>query len=105
MGSCPVVFPSAAMGKGEENPYRTGGLGMFYLELFGDYLKQYLKTKLAYRMDFFNEIVSNFIFQIVNLVFILVVFQHTTLIKGWNRDEIIFIYGFFLILCFLFYVL
>ncbi|RKD21014.1 ABC transporter permease [Ammoniphilus oxalaticus] len=70
---------------------------MFYLGLFWDYLKQYLKTKLTYRMDFLNEIVSNFIFQIVNLVFILVVFQHTTLIKGWSRDEIIFIYGFFLI--------
>lgn len=70
---------------------------MFYLGLFGDYLKQYLKTKMAYRIDFLNEIVSNFVFQIVNLVFILVVFQHTPFINGWSRDEIIFIYGFFLI--------
>ncbi len=70
---------------------------MFYMELFFDYLKQYIKTKLAYRLDFLNEIISDFIFQAVNLVFILVVFQHTSLIKGWSREEIIFIYGFFLI--------
>jgi len=70
---------------------------MFYLNLFTDYLKQYLKTKMVYRMDFVNEVISNFIFQIVNLVFILVVFQHTSFIQGWSRDEIIFIYGYFLI--------
>lgn len=70
---------------------------MFYMELFFDYFKQYVKTKLAYRLDFLNEILSDLIFQTVNLVFILVVFQHTSLIKGWSREEIIFIYGFFLI--------
>ena len=30
-------------------------------------------------------------------MFILVVFGHTQLLNGWNRDEIIFIYGFFLV--------
>lgn len=70
---------------------------MFYLGLFFDYLKQYLKTKMTYRLDLVNELISDFIFQIVNLVFILVVFQHTSFINGWSRDEIIFIYGFFLI--------
>jgi ABC-2 type transport system permease protein len=70
---------------------------MFYIELFFDYFKQYMKTKLAYRADLLNELLSNFIFQVVNLVFIIVVFQHTSFIQGWSRDEIIFIYGFFLI--------
>jgi ABC-2 type transport system permease protein len=70
---------------------------VFYLSLFGDYLKQYFKMRLAYRMDFINGIVSDFAFQITNLVFILVVFQHTSFLKGWTRDEIIFIYGFFLV--------
>ncbi|WP_134699857.1 ABC transporter permease [Ammoniphilus sp. YIM 78166] len=70
---------------------------MFYFSLFWDYLKQYLKTKMAYRLDLLNEMVSDFIFQAVNLVFILVVFQHTSLINGWSREEIIFIYGFFLV--------
>ncbi|WP_027415590.1 ABC transporter permease [Aneurinibacillus terranovensis] len=70
---------------------------MFYLMLFWDYLKQYFKTRFAYRMDFINGIFSDFIFQVTNLVFILVVFQHTSFLKGWSRDEIIFIYGFFLV--------
>ncbi|MEW9670675.1 ABC transporter permease [Ammoniphilus sp. 3BR4] len=70
---------------------------MFYLGLFFDYLKQYLKTKMTYRLDLLNELISDFIFQVVNLVFILVVFQHTSFINGWSREEIIFIYGFFLI--------
>jgi ABC-2 type transport system permease protein len=70
---------------------------MFYLSLFWDYLKQYFKMRFAYRMDFVNGIFSDFIFQLTNLIFILVVFQHTSLLKGWSRDEIIFIYGFFLV--------
>lgn len=70
---------------------------MFYLSLFGDYLKQYFKMRLAYRMDFVNGIISDFVFQATNLIFILVVFQHTSVLKGWTRDEIIFIYGFFLV--------
>jgi ABC-2 type transport system permease protein len=44
-----------------------------------------------------NGILSDFAFQATNLIFILVVFQHTSLLKGWTRDEIIFIYGFFLV--------
>ncbi|MBO8164651.1 MAG: ABC-2 family transporter protein [Brevibacillus sp.] len=67
------------------------------LRLFGDYLSQYFKTRLAYRADFFGELVSNLIFELINLVFIVVVFQHVPLLNDWSRDEIIFIYGYFLI--------
>jgi ABC-2 type transport system permease protein len=65
--------------------------------LFADYLSQYFKTRLAYRTDFLGELVSNFIFELINLVFIIVVFQHVPFLNEWKRDEIIFIYGFFLI--------
>ncbi len=65
--------------------------------LFADYLSQYFKTRLAYRTDFLGELVSNFIFEVINLVFIIVVFQHVPYLNEWTRDEIIFIYGFFLI--------
>jgi ABC-2 type transport system permease protein len=33
----------------------------------------------------------------VNLVFILVVFTKVPVIQGWNREEVLFIYGFFLL--------
>lgn len=70
---------------------------MFYVSIFFQYAAQYLKTRLTYRVDTLVEIFSDFLFQAVNLVFILVVFGHTTFLSGWNREEIIFIYGFFLV--------
>ncbi|HLO10988.1 MAG TPA: ABC-2 family transporter protein [Pseudoneobacillus sp.] len=70
---------------------------MFYFSMFFQYVSQYMKTRLEYRADFFVEIFSDLLFQAVNLIFILVVFGHTKLLGGWNQDEIIFIYGFFLV--------
>lgn len=70
---------------------------MFYGSMFFQYLAQYLKTRLQYRADLFVEIFSDLLSQAVNFIFILVVFGHTSLLAGWNRDEIIFIYGFFLV--------
>ena len=70
---------------------------MFYLSMIAQYASQYLKTRLTYRVDTVVEILSDLLFQAVNLVFILVVFGHTTLLAGWSREEIIFIYGFFLV--------
>ncbi len=67
------------------------------VRLFVDYLSQYFKTRLAYRTDFLGEIVSNLVFELINLVFIIVVFQHVPTLHDWTRDEIIFIYGFFLV--------
>ncbi|GIQ69163.1 ABC transporter permease [Xylanibacillus composti] len=62
-----------------------------------EYLKTYLKTRLTYRADFAIEIVTDLMFQTMNLLFILVVFSHTDLLGGWTRDEMIFIYGYFMI--------
>jgi len=70
---------------------------VFYLSIFFQYIGQYIKTRLEYRADLVVEIFSDILFQAVNLVFILVVFGHTQLLNGWSRDEIIFIYGFFLV--------
>ena len=70
---------------------------MFYISVFFQYASQYLKTRLTYRIDTVIEILSDLLNQGVNLVFILVVFGHTQFLNGWNRDEIIFFYGFFLV--------
>src|SRR6476620_3804004 len=70
---------------------------MFYGSMFFQYLAQYLKTRLQYRANLFVEFFSDLLSQAVNFIFILVVFGHTSLLHGWNRDEIIFIYGFFLV--------
>jgi ABC-2 type transport system permease protein len=70
---------------------------MFYLSMLTQYIGQYMKTRLEYRADMIVELLSDLLFQITNLVFILVVFGHTQFLGGWTRDEIIFIYGFFLV--------
>jgi ABC-2 type transport system permease protein len=70
---------------------------MFYLSMFFQYIAQYMKTRLQYRSDMVVEVISDLLFQGVNLIFILVVFGHTQFLNGWSRDEIIFIYGFFLV--------
>lgn len=68
-----------------------------YIRLFLQYAAQYLKTKLQYRGDLIVGLLSDMLLQAVNLVFILVVFGHTQMLQGWTREEIIFIYGFFLV--------
>jgi ABC-2 type transport system permease protein len=70
---------------------------MFHLGLFWEYFKQYMKTRLEYRWDFLAEFVTDLLFQLVNLVFILVVFGHTDSLGGWSREEVLFIYGYFMI--------
>ncbi|OEH91407.1 ABC transporter permease [Bacillus solimangrovi] len=70
---------------------------MFYVSMFFQYIGQYMKTRLQYRTDLVIEVISDLLFQAVNLVFIIVVFGHTQLLGGWSRDEIVFIYGFFLV--------
>lgn len=70
---------------------------MFYLSLVLDYLKNFMKTRLTYRSDFWIEVISDLLFQGVNLFFILVVFLHTDLLGGWTQAQVLFIYGFFMV--------
>lgn len=68
-----------------------------YLVLFWEYIKNYAKTRLTYRADFWIEVISDLLFQGVNLIFILIVFQHTPSLGGWSEAEVVFVYGFFMI--------
>lgn len=68
-----------------------------FVPLFLEYLKQYIKTRLIYRWDFLVQFVTDLMFQGVNLIFILVIFAHTTQLQGWTQSEVIFIYGYFLV--------
>ncbi|MBD2848343.1 ABC-2 family transporter protein [Paenibacillus sp. IB182496] len=70
---------------------------MFYGSLFWEYLKNYAKTRLTYRADFWIEVLSDLLFQGLNLIFILVVFAHTDSLGGWSQAEVVFVYGYFMI--------
>lgn len=68
-----------------------------YLELAARYLLQHVKARLAYRADLWAGLISDLASQAASLVFILVVFAHVPALRGWSRDELIFIYGYFLV--------
>ncbi|WP_020619136.1 ABC transporter permease [Paenibacillus daejeonensis] len=70
---------------------------MFVMGLFWEYMKNYAKTRLTYRADFWIEVLSDLLFQGLNLIFILVVFQHTDSLGGWSQAEVVFVYGYFMI--------
>ncbi|MDP5274886.1 ABC transporter permease [Chengkuizengella axinellae] len=70
---------------------------MYYASIFTDYFKTYLKTRMTYRADFLIEVVTDLLFQLTNLFFILVVFLHTSSLGGWSIYEMLFIYGYFMI--------
>ena len=70
---------------------------MYYAGLVTEYLKNYAKSRLTYRADFWIEVLSDLLFQFTNLIFIFVVFMHTPTLAGWTRDEMVFVYGFFMV--------
>jgi ABC-2 type transport system permease protein len=78
---------------------------LFYGSLILDYMRNYIKTKLTYRADLLMEIISDLLFQGVNLFFVLVVFMHTASLGGWSEAQILFIYGYFMIPYGIFYCL
>lgn len=70
---------------------------MYYIGLVFEYLKNYMKTRLTYRADFWVEVISDLLMQASNLIFIFVVFGHTNSLGGWSEAEVVFVYGFFMV--------
>jgi ABC-2 type transport system permease protein len=68
----------------------------FYWGLFWSYIGQYAKGRLEYRWDFLAGLVSDLLYQVVAVVFLLVVFQQVPELNGWRKEEVFFIYGYFL---------
>lgn len=67
------------------------------LEVFWGYSIQYLKGKLAYRMDFFMEAFTEIFHHGANLLVIILLFNQVPLLKGYSENQLFFIYGFFLV--------
>lgn len=65
--------------------------------LYREYFANYLKTKLTYRADFWIEVVSDLMFNFMNLIFIFIVFRHTQSLGDWSEAEVVFVYGYFMI--------
>jgi ABC-2 type transport system permease protein len=56
-------------------------------------LKMNVKKWIEYRLDFFVGISANLLANLVSVVFFWVIYQHVTLINGWNINEMFFLLG------------
>ena len=63
-------------------------------KLYFKYVAQYLKSLMAYRVDFFTGLIGFSFLQITGVIFITLVFNSIPSLQGWNFYEILFIYGF-----------
>ena len=69
------------------------------LSLYSAYFLQFLKRQLEYRADFVVSIIVNIISTASGLLFIFLLMdgQVVQSLNGWDRNEVLFIYGFSLI--------
>ncbi|MFR2533733.1 MAG: ABC transporter permease [Clostridia bacterium] len=52
-----------------------------------------LKGMMVYRVDFLVGILSQVVTQIVELIFIWIIFQNTPTLAGWNMEQLLLLYG------------
>lgn len=68
-----------------------------HLYLLGAYFSQFLKTRLAYKWDFFISVFTSFTATVLSLMFVWVIFGKIPRLKDWSFDEVLFLYGFSLV--------
>lgn len=66
-------------------------------KLYLCFLKSSLKEMLIYRLDCIVGMVSQIFTQLVEVIFIYIVFQNTENLAGWNFQQILLLYGITLI--------
>lgn len=67
------------------------------LSIFGAYFAQFLKMRLAYRVDFMIDTVANLVALGVQLAMLAVLFSKIESLRGWSYEQVLFIYGFSLL--------
>jgi ABC-2 type transport system permease protein len=65
--------------------------------IFGAYFGQFVKTRLAYRMDFLVDTLGVLASIAIQLAVLTTLFGKVTALKGWSFEQVLFIYGFSLI--------
>ena len=69
------------------------------LAIYSAYFAQFLKARLSYRADFFASLAANFVVGASGMVFIVLLMDGKTVtnLRGWNREQVLFIYGYSMI--------
>ncbi|MBK8165821.1 MAG: ABC-2 family transporter protein [bacterium] len=65
--------------------------------IFGAYFVQFLKMRLAYRMDFLVDTLAVGFSLLIQLAVLGVLFGKVSALDGWNFPQVLFIYGFSLV--------
>ena len=63
------------------------------VKLYFSFLKASLKEMLIYRLDCIVGMVSQIVTQLVEIIFIWIVFQNTENLAGWNFMQVLLLYG------------
>lgn len=63
------------------------------VKLYGSFLMASLKEMLIHRVDCLVGILSQSLTQILEIIFIYIVFQNTNNLAGWNFEQILLLYG------------
>ena len=67
------------------------------IKLYFSFLKASLKEMLIYRIDCIVGSISQIITQLVEIIFIWIVFQNTENLVGWDFRQVLLLYGITLI--------
>jgi len=67
------------------------------LGIIGAYFAQFLKMRLAYRVDFLVDLGANLFAIGVQLTTLTVLFSKVDSLRGWSFEQVLFIYGFSLL--------
>ena len=68
-----------------------------HLTVLGAYFAQFLKTRLAYRADFFVDSAGVIAALLVQLAFLGVLYSKIRTLSGWSFEQLVFIHGFSLV--------
>ncbi len=65
--------------------------------IFGAYFAQFLKMRLAYRMDFVVDTLAVSFSMVIQVAVLSVLFSKIRQLDGWSFEQVLFIYGFSLL--------
>jgi len=66
----------------------------FYnIKLYLSFFVASLKELLIYRIDCITGMISQFVTQLVEIIFIWITFQNTENLAGWNFNQVLLLYG------------
>jgi len=68
-----------------------------YLKIYTMVVSQYVKSRMQYRADFIVGMFGMLASNLANVVILWLVFANIPSIKGWNYNELLFFYGFFIL--------